>query len=341
MLKSSAANKVTLIRVATILSAVVAPIFLAKLGLGQVDGKDRSVDPSQLQGPSPLQAHTDANLDEYPLPLSRGESGTIDRSPAGGLWLSGNTSLALSDLQWIAGNQPGGVLRLANDGRVYFSAAALARAARVGVGNDPANRQRIASFLSSDEGLRLLAEIIGGPYRYLVSIGRTVQTKGGRIRIATTLNLDNRYDSRINPRRRKGEKADKERPPQGFDSLIAVDPDSRLYNLDQRQAVPQAQVVFHELAEAYARLFLGIDYLPEAGRPGAHQVAVDREIILQRERGRLLVVVTAGRNIDLKYPAAWQHLHNLEKQSESKTDLLQVLRNFFSSHWSRKAAKTR
>jgi hypothetical protein len=122
------------------------------------------------------------------------------------------------------------------------------------------------------------------------------------------LNLDNLYDSRINPRRRTRQKLDAERPPKGFDVLIAINPGVGWFNLHSKQMMPTAQVIFHELAEAHARLVLGLDYLPRGDERGAHQVAIDRETILERQRAGHSVIKPIGANLVLASSNDWERL---------------------------------
>ena len=54
--------------------------------------------------------------------------------------------------------------------------------------------------------------------------------------------------------------------------------------------------MFHELAEAYAKLELGLDYLEHGSEPGAHALALDRERRLKAQRPASHIVMTAGSN---------------------------------------------
>jgi hypothetical protein len=60
--------------------------------------------------------------------------------------------------------------------------------------------------------------------------------------------------------------------------------------------VPAGNIAFHELAEAQAKVDLGLDYLSQGPRPGAHDVAIEREWRLKAQRPERRVVVTAGPN---------------------------------------------
>ena len=64
-------------------------------------------------------------------------------------------------------------------------------------------------------------------------------------------------------------------------------------------AIELAQVgaiVFHELAEAHAKLEVGLDYLDQGLRPGAHTQALLREQRLKAQRPDDDIVVTTGSN---------------------------------------------
>jgi hypothetical protein len=50
------------------------------------------------------------------------------------------------------------------------------------------------------------------------------------------------------------------------------------------------------MAEANAKLELGLDYLGDTNRPGAHDVALQREQRLKSQRPMSGVVITAGSN---------------------------------------------
>jgi len=60
--------------------------------------------------------------------------------------------------------------------------------------------------------------------------------------------------------------------------------------------VQSGQIVFHEIAEAYAKLELGLDYLDHGLRSGAHAIALEREQRLKSQRPSADIVMTAGSN---------------------------------------------
>jgi hypothetical protein len=55
-------------------------------------------------------------------------------------------------------------------------------------------------------------------------------------------------------------------------------------------------VTFHELAEAYAKVALGLQYLAEGQNQGAHNQAIEREELLKLQRPLSDVVTTVGAN---------------------------------------------
>jgi len=264
--------------------------------LAQTSVNERAIDPSPLPIPDVTRPGPDASTNVGPALLALADVAGTGTAASGGLWLSGDTARGIAHLQWIAGTQSAGLLKMGSGGKVSFDIKVLARAAGIASDNTAGQRERIASFVRSDEGLRLLAEVTNGAYRYLLHVGPTAPTLAGHIRFNSTVNLDDRFDSRINPRRPSRQKLEIERPPKGFDSLIAINPEAHWFNLHCKRFIPAPQITFHELAEAHARLILGLDYLPQYGKPGAHEVAIDREIRLRNHRPGQIVVMPIGVN---------------------------------------------
>ena len=215
--------------------------------------------------------------------------------PRGGLWISGDADEALVRLRWIAGEGNAELINLDPDGRVRFDKKLLAKAAGLGESSvhDPL---KAVEYISSNEGLLLLVQVALGRHRYLLHLGRQAPTYGKSVDIAGSINLDNNIDSRINPYRKDGKKLDSELPPAGFDSLIALNPVARWFNLNTNSWVQDGEIVFHELAEAYAKLEFSLDYLDQGTRPGAHAVALAREQRLKSQRPDADIVVTTGSN---------------------------------------------
>ena len=213
----------------------------------------------------------------------------------GGLWITGDRAEALARLAWILGIERPEIFSVASDGRVQLNISLLAEVAGINRVSPSSAPLVMLDYIMSNEGLLLLVQLTEGSHRYRLHIGREAPTFGGQVTVAGGLNLDNNFDSRINPYRRHGLKLDQERPPDGFDSLVAINPVARWYNLRATRFVPDGHIIFHELAEAYAKLQLGLDYLSQGGRAGAHGAALERERRLKSQRPDT-VVVTAGPN---------------------------------------------
>jgi len=229
--------------------------------------------------------------------LVAGEAQNISGAPGqrGGLWVTGDTAEGLERLRWIVGEENVELIKLDADGRVKLDKRLLAKAAglRETRVEDPL---RAVDYIWSNEGLLLLVEVTQGRYRYLLHMGRQAPTSGKSAETMGSINLDNNVDSRINPYRKNGRKLDIERPPEGFDSLIALNPVARWFNLSSNCWVQGGQIVFHEIAEAYAKLELGLDYLDHGLRSGAHAIALERELRLKSQRPGADIVMTAGSN---------------------------------------------
>jgi len=232
--------------------------------------------------------------------LVTGEARSAGSTPGqqrGGLWLSGDADEGLSRLRWIAGEENAGLIKLDADLRVRFDMKLLAKLVKRGETRvqvqDPL---RAVDYISSNEGLLLLVQVIQGRARYLLHIGRQAPTFGKNVEIPGSINLDNNDDSRINRYRKNGRKLDIERPPAGFDALIALNPAARWFNLNSNSWVQAGEIVFHEIAEAYGKLEQGLDYLDLGSRPGAHALALEREQRLKSQRPRAAIVTTTGSN---------------------------------------------
>ena len=213
----------------------------------------------------------------------------------GGLWVSGDREEGLARLRWIAGKKNANLIDLDHEGRLRFNSELLAKVAGKGHTRVEDPLQAV-DYISSNEGLLLLVQVTQGRFRYMLHIGRQVPTLGKTVEIAGSLNLDNNIDSRINPYRKDGRKLDSERPPRGFDALIALNPVARWFNLNNNGWVHPGGIVFHELAESFAKLELNLDYLDQALRPGAHSLALTREGRLKSQRPDADIVTTTGSN---------------------------------------------
>ncbi|MEW6209087.1 MAG: SPOR domain-containing protein [Acidobacteriota bacterium] len=208
----------------------------------------------------------------------------------GGLWISGDREEAMARLRWIAGTDSR-LIELERNGRVKINTALLAKRA-----GRESGALKILDLISSNEGLFLLAQMTEGAARYLLHIGEDAPTFGNRVAVTGSLNFDNNFDSRINPHRRRRMKLDCERPPEGFDSMVAMNPSARWFNLRRNRLVDVSHVTFHELAEAYAKVALGLQYLAQGSKQGAHNLALEREERLQKQRPFFDLVTTQGIN---------------------------------------------
>jgi hypothetical protein len=217
----------------------------------------------------------------------------------GGLWLSGDLDEGLARLRWIVGDENAGLITWDSDGRLRVDRRLLAKAAGLGAprAEDPL---QAATYISSNEGLLLIVQIAEGRHRYQLHIGVQTPTRGKSVEVSAGTNLDNNYDSRINPHRKHCEKLDIERPPEGFESLVALNPNTLWFNLRTNSLVPPGEIAFHELAEAHAKLELGLDYLDQGSQSGAHALALEREQRLKSQRPGAEIVLTAGSNLVLR-----------------------------------------
>jgi hypothetical protein len=243
---------------------------------------------------------------------SRGGAGSSSHTGPdhrGGLWLGGNLPEGMARLAWIAGPGNAGLVTIDKTGQVRIDEIALAR--KVESARRPGQSPALALslYILSNEGLLLIEQLSQGDRRYQLSIGERVLTLGGEVEVKSVLNLDNNFDGRINSYRRGGVKMATERPPEGFDALISINPEVVWYNLGYQKVISPGIVTFHELAEAYAKIEYGLEYLPNGLRPGAHSVAVQREYRLQAQRPELTNAITAGDNLSIN-PALEGRKHN-------------------------------
>lgn len=269
---------------------------LREIELPRADDLDHSlvplIDTALVPAPDPVQAAFRMVMSE--TPVARASHGR------GGLYLSGDLPEGLSRLLWIAGDARVKLVSLDPDRRVHIDPALLAEASGITDAASPTAPLIIASYIRSNEGLLLLVQLSQSAHRYRLHIGETAETGGGEVPLSGSINLDNNFDSRINPYRRAGKKLGRECPPKEFDALIAVNPHAQWLNLHTGKLVPVAHITFHELAEAYAKVDLGLNYLAQGARPGAHNLAIEREKRLKSQRPSVDVVVTVGSNRVIK-----------------------------------------
>ena len=240
-----------------------------------------SIDSAAVPQPDPVR---------FAVALVLGE----DSESSGGLWVSGDVTKAMNLLRWIAGDEETELVYLDNSNRVQLRDELLV-AESGAEGLDRVEAALVmADYIVSHEGLLLLTQLTQGKERYLLHVGSSAPTMGGHVQVSSTMNLDLNFDSRINPRRPNGQKVRQEKPPEGFDSMVAVNPATRWLSLQNKRPVPVESVLLHELAEAHAKVALGLDYLPNAGREGAHNLAIERESRFALQRPSSGTELTSG-----------------------------------------------
>ena len=160
---------------------------------------------------------------------------------------------------------------------------------------------------NSNEGALLLAQVVNSEYVYNLTIGNQYRSAAGFRSLGgdTIVNNSNTFD----PPRFRIEKPAGVRPPKGVDALIAIDPFNARYRDSQGRRVSLAALVFHELAEAYSKVDLEKPYIdfelgtlisgmigmtPVAFQRGAHNDAVQREIVLRSQRPDIQATGRAG-----------------------------------------------
>jgi RHS repeat-associated protein len=134
--------------------------------------------------------------------------------------------------------------------------------------------------LSTNEGAALINDLVQSPHTYGLSIGPKVDTVGGLTDVDEILNLPPTEDQL-----RHGSPTPTETPV-GVEDQVAFNPNPRRERISLRGlklAVPYT-LVFHELAEAYAKVDGGMKTYE-----GAHNAAAAREDKLRDERPYLKV----------------------------------------------------
>ena len=260
--------------------------------------------PIQKRAPLSLAPEVDSTLVPRPDPVDLAFRVVTSEQRAGfwttgertGLWISGDVVEGLARLRWIVGPENAELVTVDPDGRVILDKYLLSKAAGIEASSTVDDPIKALDYITSNEGLLLMVQVSEGRYAYLFHVGRQSPTAGRPAETTGSINLDNNVDSRINPYRKNGKKLDDERPPQGFDSLIGLNPVARWFNLSTNSWVQGGEIVFHELAEAHAKLEFGLDYLDHGLRPGAHAKALQREARLKSQRPGDDIVVTIGSN---------------------------------------------
>ncbi|HXF39861.1 MAG TPA: SPOR domain-containing protein, partial [Blastocatellia bacterium] len=116
--------------------------------------------------------------------------------PQGGLWLTGDTAEGMLRLRWMVGEENEQLIRLDSGGRVWIDKKSLAMAAGLD-GERVDDALGLARFISSNEGLLLIAELSQGSHYYRLHIGAQAPTLGKMLTVGGSVNLDNNFDSRI------------------------------------------------------------------------------------------------------------------------------------------------
>ena len=149
--------------------------------------------------------------------------------------------------------------------------------------------------LSQNEGASLINNLVSSSNVYNLALGDTVQTAGGLLSLSgdnSIANLDRNSDDRYS----KGKTA-KDLPAKGIDDQVGINPKDAVFRDSQGRLVPLSSLIFHELAEAYAKVDGGkaygdfqtlgvVDGAIAIGLPqqGAHNEAVQRELMLRSQR---------------------------------------------------------
>ncbi|MBI3650187.1 MAG: SPOR domain-containing protein [Acidobacteria bacterium] len=257
-----------------------------------------ALDGRSIPRPDPLQSAFQI-LAHRASPAARG----------GGLWVSGDRLEGLERLRWIVGKEFAEALSLDEEGKVQLNEPRLLAAAKLKEVEPVLAPLVMLETITANEGLLLVVQLTQGNFRYRLHLGQKVATGGDEVVVTGSMNLDNNFDSRINPYRRAFKKLEVEKPPCGFDSLIAINPEARWFNLRTNRLVQVGNITFHELAEAYAKVELGYEYLPKEARPGAHNSAIEREVRLQAQRPFADLVLTLGSNRVLRTEEEWRQFY--------------------------------
>ena len=161
--------------------------------------------------------------------------------------------------------------------------------------------------VNTNEGARLLGQLVHSEYAYNLTIGSQYRTAAGLKFLGSDAIVNN--SNTFDPPRFRIEKPASVRPPEGVDGLVAIDPLKARYLDSEGRSVPLAAIVFHELAEAYSKVDLQKPYIdfelgmmlhgiivatPTEFQRGAHNDAAQREIILRSQRPDLQATGRAG-----------------------------------------------
>jgi RHS repeat-associated protein len=142
--------------------------------------------------------------------------------------------------------------------------------------------QLTPSDISGNEGASLLNQLATDSNIYAYSEGSSIATAAGiRPLNGGVENLD------INPdwRTMGNPKTPSNLPSGGIADIIGINPSiSYTDSATGTLSVARAAIAFHELAEAYGKINLGMPYIQKGGGPGAHDYAKRREQTLIAQR---------------------------------------------------------
>jgi RHS repeat-associated protein len=148
--------------------------------------------------------------------------------------------------------------------------------------------------LAQNEGASLLSDVVNSNNVYNLDLGSSMLTAGGLRSLSgddSVENLDNKTDWRYG----KG-KSGKDKPAAGIDDQIGINPQEAVFRDSKGNLVPLSSLIFHELAEAYAKVDEGKQYVNKNGSLGAHE-AVKREMKLRSQRPNMQLQGRAGDNL--------------------------------------------
>jgi RHS repeat-associated protein len=150
--------------------------------------------------------------------------------------------------------------------------------------------------LSANEGAALVNQLVTSSDTYGFALSDTANTAGGPVKLTNDpiSNLDNQSDVRYS-------KSQTDLPSKGVADQVTIDPKTAHFTDSQGRSVSLSSLAFHELAEAYAKIDGGKQYVDfqnlnvvngttvQIGSPqqGAHNEAVQREFKLREQRPNL------------------------------------------------------
>jgi len=148
--------------------------------------------------------------------------------------------------------------------------------------------------LSHNEGASLLNNVVSSSSIYSLTVGNSIQTAGGSRPLKgddSILNLDNAADWRYG-----NGKSPNDLPAGKIADQIGINPKDAVFR-DQGHIVPLSSLIFHELAEAYAKIDEHKQYVNKDGSPGAHDEAAQREMTLRSQRPNMQLEGRAGAQL--------------------------------------------